>query len=138
MNGVYLLTMFLAAFGMLFLWLSYRALSPTRKGLRLLVEPKAAFLLFGLFYLGLSHFTLFIGLGVEVEYPSGCEYLINQSIDVDNGGGSYTHTYTYLDPCVSPPGVILAVDIFGWLLWLDLLALLIALGILTGAWVISW
>lgn len=125
--GSYALAAFLTLYGLVFFYVASN--EPPRQnntGKNGLVNPRLFFILFGLLYFALAHFTIFVALGYNIEYGTmpECENVVVASNYVN---ASYTQ-YTYNNSCagtITPPATETLFTVYSWLLWIDLIALAI-------------
>lgn len=137
-QSAYVLSGFMAFFGVLFLYLSMKSPAPSKNSLRAVLQGRVGFLLFGLLYLSLSHFSLYSGVAYSIEYANDpvCEYQVANATVTGN-----LTVYDYLNPCIDrvvPTATERLLTVFSWMLFIDVLALVLGAMILFGAVMQEW
>lgn len=137
--SAYILTFFLSGFGILFLILSSQVPPPEKKGIGSLILGKLIFVLFGLLYLSLANFTLYAGIqtGINEANFAPCTYILSNSTDIN----STTTFYYFSNTCATREASSTTTtfrDLFGWVLWIDLLVLAFGSMLLFARLISKW
>lgn len=112
------LAAFLLSIGVFFVWTSFK-INPEGP-----ISPKVILLCFALLYIGLSHFSIYLGMAYAVELTNRapCENVVSNSTEVT----SAVTVYQYEDSCderTTPRSVERLFGAYGWLLLIDMIAI---------------
>ncbi len=125
--GAYVLAAFLTFYGFVFLWIAKDIPPSPKRGAAAVVQGRVAFTLFAMLYLALAHFTVYVGLDYNIEFgnASPCEELVANSTFE---GSTNITVYSYFNNCEAlsvPGGTTSLFTIFSWILWIDILAMVL-------------
>lgn len=133
-GAAYTLAGFLIVFAIFFFYTGFKLRGGSDNRLFSTVHVvKTFFLLLGLLYLMLAHFSVYSGLAYSIELTNRapCENVVNQSV---YNVSTDSTTYTYTDSCLSratPVGVQRLFGAFGWLLYIDIFSMSVGLLLLS-------
>lgn len=135
-TGVYILSGFLFLFGVVFLYAASQTPPPKKNTLTRInhvINTRHMLALFGLIYLGLSHFGVYAGLGYGIEYTNlaPCENVIVNSTDVN----ATTSIYSYADSCASRTTPEATQNLFVIMTWM---IVVLFLAVMVAAFVWWW
>lgn len=134
--GAYAMSLFLTVYGFLFIYLSTQEPPASNKNW---FTGKVLFAGLALVYLGVAHFTVYMALNYNIEYGNqpACENVVNTS----NYLSSTVTQYTWINTCDGrdvPAATTTLFTAYSWILWMNLMLLMLGSIILTLRWVTRW